>query len=363
MNDNPFNDYNNYEPYKSERPETPPPVKKDQTLKIIAIVAIAIMCLALVVNVIVLSSLQDKISKEFSAEMSSKINQEYKDAINDVLKDQDIVDDIVDQATESASGELNKSVTEIIGERAFNSAAVINSTDNSSFESAGSGFLFSNEVVIAGKKTRLVATNAHVVLYEKKTSSGGFPFGSVSYSYAVAPTITTKFANDDKTYKMQVLACGSYKSDNITTEYNSQTDIAILMFVGEYPSTTTHKALDLSTEMSVGEDIAIIGNPAGIGQSSISGGVLSSLPMKVTSWDDTAYFVMTDAAVNPGNSGGPMLNRKCQLVGIIESKIVDDTIEGMGFALTTSTFISFIEWAEKNNSTGTIIDIPYTLAS
>ena len=56
-----------------------------------------------------------------------------------------------------------------------------------------------------------------------------------------------------------------------------------------------------------------------------------------------------------GNSGGPMVNILGKVVGIVESKLADDTIDNMGFALSADTIRDFIKWAQKpaNNVLGT----------
>lgn len=66
----------------------------------------------------------------------------------------------------------------------------------------------------------------------------------------------------------------------------------------------------------------------------------------------TGEFFMTDAAINGGNSGGPVFNKNSELVGIVESKLTNkidlnkpgniDSIEGMGFAISVTTLNKFI---------------------
>ena len=59
---------------------------------------------------------------------------------------------------------------------------------------------------------------------------------------------------------------------------------------------------------------------------------------------------MTDAAVNGGNSGGPMINEAGIVVGIVESKLVDESIDNMGFALSVSTIRDFVSSVSKNKN-------------
>ena len=67
---------------------------------------------------------------------------------------------------------------------------------------------------------------------------------------------------------------------------------------------------------------------------------------------------MTDGAINSGNSGGAMINKYGQVVGVVESKIVAENVENMGFGVSSSSLIEFIEWAEEYFE----VNIPYTTA-
>ena len=88
--------------------------------------------------------------------------------------------------------------------------------------------------------------------------------------------------------------------------------------------------------------VALIGNPEGVGSTnSISTGIISQTGITISSWG-SGKFVMTDAAVNGGNSGGPMIDILGNVVGIVESKLVDESIDNMGFALAVSTIRDFV---------------------
>ncbi|MDR0324798.1 MAG: trypsin-like peptidase domain-containing protein [Oscillospiraceae bacterium] len=93
-----------------------------------------------------------------------------------------------------------------------------------------------------------------------------------------------------------------------------------------------------------GDPVAAIGNPFGIElRNSITTGVISGVNRDITiedaSGDITMTVLQTNCAVNPGNSGGPLLNEYGQVIGIISSKIMGSasrTIEGLGFAIPSS---------------------------
>lgn len=77
----------------------------------------------------------------------------------------------------------------------------------------------------------------------------------------------------------------------------------------------------------VGEETVVIGNPLGF-EYSVTKGIVSAVRD-----DGNTKLVQIDAAVNPGNSGGPLINEFGSVVGIVSSKISLQGIEGLGFAI------------------------------
>ncbi|MBP6640593.1 MAG: trypsin-like peptidase domain-containing protein [Bacteroidia bacterium] len=111
---------------------------------------------------------------------------------------------------------------------------------------------------------------------------------------------------------------------------DNQYDIALLKTPG-----SKYKALPLGQGLTagLGEEVITIGTPGDIelGQS-ISKGILSGKRKQ----DDIVYL-QTDVAVSPGNSGGPLMNSKGQIIGVIQRKLLGQGIEGVGFALPIET--------------------------
>ncbi len=94
-----------------------------------------------------------------------------------------------------------------------------------------------------------------------------------------------------------------------------------------------------------GDPVAAIGNPLGIDlRNTITTGIISGVNRDIFVQDPAGDIKMnvlqTNCAVNPGNSGGPLLNQYGQVIGIISSKIMSSTeqsVEGLGFAIPSST--------------------------
>ena len=112
-----------------------------------------------------------------------------------------------------------------------------------------------------------------------------------------------------------------------------------------------------SEDLVVGDGAIVVGNALGYGQS-VTTGVISALNREITMQD--AYgrniankLIQTDAAVNPGNSGGPLLNMKGEVVGIVSAKYASTGVEGMGYAIPSSSVSQIIDeimGAKKDNT-------------
>jgi serine protease Do len=82
-----------------------------------------------------------------------------------------------------------------------------------------------------------------------------------------------------------------------------------------------------SDQVRVGQSVIAIGNPLSF-SNSVTQGIVSGFRRNAT-----RSLIQTDTAVNPGNSGGPLLNREGKVIGIVTEKIASEGIEGLGFAL------------------------------
>ncbi len=119
-----------------------------------------------------------------------------------------------------------------------------------------------------------------------------------------------------------------------------KTDLAVLKIEANELSAAT---LGLSKDMLVGEEILIIGNPLGSLGGSASNGIVSATAREISIEGQLMTLIQTNAAVNPGNSGGAMFNLAGQLVGIVNAKYTDEAVEGIGFAIPIDTAKPVIE--------------------
>lgn len=92
--------------------------------------------------------------------------------------------------------------------------------------------------------------------------------------------------------------------------------------------------LGKSADLVVGETVLAIGNALGYGQS-VTKGIVSAMDRQLEGYrGNYAYkMIQTDAPINPGNSGGALVNSRGEVVGINTIKIVDASVDGVGFAI------------------------------
>ena len=130
-------------------------------------------------------------------------------------------------------------------------------------------------------------------------------------------------------------------------------DLAILKITGSdvhVPIVT----LGNSDKLEVGDDVIGMGYALGLeGRSTVSKGIISAFRN-----DEGVDYVQTDAVLNPGNSGGPLINLERQVIGIVSAKVVHEAVEGMGFAITINDAKPFITEVRETEEAQNKIETP-----
>jgi S1-C subfamily serine protease len=122
----------------------------------------------------------------------------------------------------------------------------------------------------------------------------------------------------------------------IVASSHPETDIAVLR-AATLPQGLAPAVLGNPGSLRVGSEVYALGSPFGL-YGSLSAGVVSALNRSFTQPDgrEITGLIQIDAAVNPGNSGGPLLNRSGQVVGIVDALInptKEDVFIGIGLAV------------------------------
>ncbi len=161
---------------------------------------------------------------------------------------------------------------------------------------AGSGFIISSD--------GMILTNKHVVQYE-----------DVDYIVILS---------NNEQYQAKVLA-----RDPVH-------DLAILKINPKPSESFNSLPLGDSDKLKIGQTVIAIGNALGELQNTVSVGIVSGLSRKVTArggnmFENLDELIQTDAAINQGNSGGPLLNLNGEIIGI--NTVVASGAENIGFAI------------------------------
>ena len=121
--------------------------------------------------------------------------------------------------------------------------------------------------------------------------------------------------------------------------YEKYNDLAVLKIDAEGLSPVTFGD---SSSISVGDTVYAVGNPLGELDFSMSTGHVSALDRLITSDESGVAINMfqIDAAVNSGNSGGPVYNAAGEVVGIVTAKYASTGVEGLGFAIPVNDAVS-----------------------
>ena len=247
-------------------------------------------------------------------------------------------------------------------------------TDNLPFGDFHEGETEGEDITFSGETFEIADNNGEVVSIEKpesqkgegdKTTSAGQAYNSISeVYYAVADSVV-----EITTETVQMSGWGQYvasgagsgviidKSGLIVTnyhviedaktvtvrltdgtEYNASLvgydesrDLAVIKITPQ--SELTVASLGCSADLVVGEDVIALGNPLGTLGGTLTTGIISAKERKIVVENEEMVLLQTNAAINPGNSGGGLFNMAGQLIGIVNAKISEEGIEGLGFAI------------------------------
>ena len=149
-----------------------------------------------------------------------------------------------------------------------------------------------------------------------------------------------------------VLSDGSQEKATIVGE-DQYSDIAVLKTSGEVPAVAT---LGNSDVLNPGESVIAIGSPLGDFKNTVTAGVVSATGRSIDSGQGYSIdnLIQTDAAINQGNSGGPLVNLSGEVVAI-NTLIVRNggggtVAEGLGFAIPINTAKAVAEQLIQNGS-------------
>lgn len=152
---------------------------------------------------------------------------------------------------------------------------------------------------------------------------------------------------------LQVIMSNGKKVDAELVGTDAATDLAVLKI--NSANVTTVAEFGNSNSIAAGQDVLAIGSPMGSEYANtVTKGIVSAKNRTLKAGTDGTLtsVIQTDAAINSGNSGGPLINMAGQVIGINSMKLSSDnqgsSIEGMGFAIPSNEVVTIINQLIKN---------------
>ena len=222
--------------------------------------------------------------------------------------------DIIIENQNSNNGDIVQTNLSTAIDKIYDATVMINNYNNSKITNTGSGFIYKVD-----DNYGYVLTNHHVIEQAKKI---------------------TLFLTDDEEIEAKILGSDKYL------------DLAVLRIDRKYVKRVA--SIGKNSECILGEEVFAVGSPLGYEyRGTVTNGIISGLNRLVEvsvsgEGDDWVMEVIqTNTAVNPGNSGGPLVNANGEVIGIISLKLVQNSVEGMGFAIPIEYAMNHVELLEK----------------
>lgn len=159
--------------------------------------------------------------------------------------------------------------------------------------------------------------------------------------YIVTNYHVVEQAIKNKEAKVSVILSNKEILDATVVGGDEITDVAVIKVDGkELPAAEFGD----SEAIEVGELAVAIGNPLGLEfAGSVTVGYVSAVNRTMEQGGSTYNLIQTDAAINSGNSGGPLVSSKGKVIGINTAKISATGVEGMGFAIPINEVLPIVE--------------------
>lgn len=190
-------------------------------------------------------------------------------------------------------------------------------------------------VAVANQGT---TTNFYGQVSETASSGTGFIISAdgyvlTNYHVVEGATTLTVMTFDGKEHPAELIG------------YDATNELALMKIEGE---NLPYVAIGSSDAMVVGDQVVAIGNPLGELTSTLTVGYISAKDRIVNTDGVAINMLQTDAAINSGNSGGPLFNMKGEVIGITTAKFSGTSnsgvsIEGIGFAVPIDDVIGMVD--------------------
>ncbi|MBQ3430699.1 trypsin-like peptidase domain-containing protein [Candidatus Saccharibacteria bacterium] len=244
-----------------------------------------------------------------------------------------------------SAGSAFLSVVAIYNSDSRNNSAAFTNEFSSGLDSNSANFTEGSIADVANSVSKSVVS----ILTETKSTSYNFFYGATESTGAAAGTgiivspdgyvLTNKHVIDSATKIYVVLDDGTVFSDVSLLAVDPLNDVAFLKINGA--ENLTAATLGDSKTISTGQQVIAIGNALGQYQNTVTSGIVSGTGRSLVASDESYQnaesltdMIQTDAAINSGNSGGPLVNAAGEVIGI-NTAVAE--ANGIGFAIPISS--------------------------
>ncbi len=186
---------------------------------------------------------------------------------------------------------------------------------------------------VVGVKTEITYTNVFGYTSKGAVSGSGFIISEDGYILTNHHVIADAVSGG---YDVQVLMQDGTSYIAAVVGYDADNDVAVLKIDA---SGLNAAVIGDSDDMLVGEKVYAVGNPLGELEYTMTDGMISAMDREISSQDAATGVIKTinmfqiSAAINSGNSGGPVYNARGEVIGIATAKYSETGVEGLGFAI------------------------------
>ena len=193
----------------------------------------------------------------------------------------------------------------------------------------------------------IIQTALPSVVTVKTSAAQGTGFLITSNGYIVTNAHVLADANGNLASNIRVVTNNQNTINAQFIGYDGNMDVALLKISGNYQALT----LGNSSKVQIGDKVIAIGDHLGL-QFSVSEGIVSAIDRQGS--NGLNDYIQTDASLNPGNSGGPLIDKNGQVIGINNFKISGG--ENLGFALESIYVKQAINSIAQQNLNQTLLN-------
>lgn len=243
--------------------------------------------------------------------------------------------------TSALTSELNNKIDQLEREieRSGNTGISVSGTTVAAGEGMTPGEVYARNVgAVVAISNQSISTNIYGQVSSTASSGSGFIVTENGY-------VVTNYHVVQGATKLTVITYDAQEYEAELVGYDGVNDLAVLKIEAEGLQSVT---LGSSDDLVVGDQVVAIGNPLGELTNTLTVGYVSAVDRDVTTSGTAISMIQTDAAINSGNSGGPLFNMKGEVIGITTAKYSGTSssgasIEGIGFAIPMDDLTGMIE--------------------